>query len=180
MPDRPMNFSPVPCARSCAVTGGGGDCDKGARQCRLTYDRKDLAIQALARSATISDLSTRHRVSRKVIYAQPGECHVITGAALTPLDGGERLRSGRPLYHRRAPRRLRGAHPRVLQQLRASLPAIVAIRHAGESYAITAALRVGHAPDCLDVGACRRCSRKGGKLHLVSDHRQVTRGAESI
>jgi hypothetical protein len=50
----------------------------------------------------------------------------------------------------------------------------------GESYAITATLRVGHAPDCVDVGACRRCARQGGKLHLVSDHRQVTRGAERI
>ena len=33
-------------------------------------DRKDLAIQALARSATISDLSTRHGVSRKFVYQQ--------------------------------------------------------------------------------------------------------------
>jgi hypothetical protein len=33
-------------------------------------DRKDLAIQALARSATISDLSVQHDVSRKFIYQQ--------------------------------------------------------------------------------------------------------------
>ena len=33
-------------------------------------DRKDLAIQALARSATISDLSARHGVSRKFVYQQ--------------------------------------------------------------------------------------------------------------
>jgi len=33
-------------------------------------DRKDLAVQALARSATISDLSTRHGVSRKFVYQQ--------------------------------------------------------------------------------------------------------------
>jgi hypothetical protein len=33
-------------------------------------DRKDLAVQALARSATVSDLSTRHGVSRKFIYQQ--------------------------------------------------------------------------------------------------------------
>jgi hypothetical protein len=33
-------------------------------------DRKDLAIQALARSATISDLSVRHGVSRKFVYQQ--------------------------------------------------------------------------------------------------------------
>src|SRR5208337_199516 len=30
-------------------------------------DRKDLAVQALARSATISDLATRHGVSRKFV-----------------------------------------------------------------------------------------------------------------
>jgi hypothetical protein len=33
-------------------------------------DRKDLAIRALARSATISDLSARHGVSRKFVYRQ--------------------------------------------------------------------------------------------------------------
>jgi hypothetical protein len=33
-------------------------------------DRKNLAIQALARSATISDLSVRHGVSRKFVYQQ--------------------------------------------------------------------------------------------------------------
>src|SRR6201995_2799455 len=33
-------------------------------------DRKDLAIEALARSATISDLSARHGVSREFIYRQ--------------------------------------------------------------------------------------------------------------
>jgi hypothetical protein len=33
-------------------------------------DRKDLAVQALARSATVSGLSTRHGVSRKFVYQQ--------------------------------------------------------------------------------------------------------------
>jgi hypothetical protein len=33
-------------------------------------DRKDLAVQALARSATVSDLSARHGVSRKFAYQQ--------------------------------------------------------------------------------------------------------------
>jgi hypothetical protein len=33
-------------------------------------DRKDLAVQALARSATVSDLSGRHGVSRKFVYQQ--------------------------------------------------------------------------------------------------------------
>src|ERR1700761_5386970 len=42
-------------------------------------DRKDLAIQALARSATISDLSVQHGVSRKFIYQQ-------TDKARTALD----------------------------------------------------------------------------------------------
>ncbi len=33
-------------------------------------DRKDLAIQALAQSATISDLAAQHGVSRKFVYRQ--------------------------------------------------------------------------------------------------------------
>src|SRR5271170_5995417 len=41
-------------------------------------DRKDLAIQALARSTTISDLSVRHSVSRKFVYQQAQKA----GAAL--------------------------------------------------------------------------------------------------
>src|SRR5882757_5729981 len=41
-------------------------------------DRKDLAIQALARSTTISDLSVRHGVSRKFVYQQARKA----GAAL--------------------------------------------------------------------------------------------------
>jgi hypothetical protein len=41
-------------------------------------DRKDLAIQALARSTTISDLSVRHSVSRKFVYQQAHKA----GAAL--------------------------------------------------------------------------------------------------
>ena len=32
--------------------------------------RKDLAVQALARSTTVSDLSARNRVSRKFVYQQ--------------------------------------------------------------------------------------------------------------
>jgi hypothetical protein len=42
-------------------------------------DRKDLAIQALARPATISDLAARHGVSRKFVYQQ-------THKALVALD----------------------------------------------------------------------------------------------
>jgi hypothetical protein len=42
----------------------------GAAALLAESDRRDLAIQALARSATISDLSARHGVSRKFIYRQ--------------------------------------------------------------------------------------------------------------
>ena len=43
-------------------------------------DRKDLAIQALARSETVSDLAARHGVSRKFVYQQ-------THKAVAALDG---------------------------------------------------------------------------------------------
>ena len=39
-------------------------------------DRKDLAVQALARSATISDLSARHGVSRKFVYQQANKARL--------------------------------------------------------------------------------------------------------
>jgi hypothetical protein len=39
-------------------------------------DRKDLAVQALARSATISDLSSRHGVSRKLVYQQANKARL--------------------------------------------------------------------------------------------------------
>src|SRR4249920_4264991 len=42
-------------------------------------DRRDLAIQALAGSETVSDLAARHGVSRKFIYQQ-------TDKARTALD----------------------------------------------------------------------------------------------
>ena len=44
-------------------------------------DRKDLAIQALARSTTINDLSVRHGVSRKFVYQQARKA----GAALDEI-----------------------------------------------------------------------------------------------
>ena len=43
-------------------------------------DRKDLAIQALAGSGTVSDLAARHGVSRKSVYQQ-------THKARAALDG---------------------------------------------------------------------------------------------
>src|SRR3954454_4098784 len=51
----------------------------GAAALLAESDHMDLAIQALARSTTISDLSVRHGVSRKFIYQQ-------TDKARTALD----------------------------------------------------------------------------------------------
>jgi hypothetical protein len=44
-------------------------------------DRKDLAVQALARSATVSDLSTRHGVSRKFVHQQANKARHALGDA---------------------------------------------------------------------------------------------------
>jgi hypothetical protein len=47
-------------------------------------DRKDLAFQALARSATVSDLSPRHAVSRKFVYQQANKArHALDDAFLS-------------------------------------------------------------------------------------------------
>src|SRR4051794_22459436 len=46
-------------------------------------DRKDLAIQVLARSATISNLSVRHGVSRKFVYQQSHKAEVALDDAFT-------------------------------------------------------------------------------------------------
>ena len=47
-------------------------------------DRKDLAVQALARSATVSDLSTRHGVSRKFVYQQANKArHALDDAFIS-------------------------------------------------------------------------------------------------
>ena len=51
----------------------------GAAALLAESDRRDLAIEALARSATVNDLSARHGVSRKFIYQQ-------TDKARTALD----------------------------------------------------------------------------------------------
>jgi hypothetical protein len=39
-------------------------------------DRKQLAVQALARSEAVSDLAARHGVSRKFVYAQKRKASV--------------------------------------------------------------------------------------------------------
>jgi len=53
-------------------------------------DRKDLAIQALARSETVSDLAARHGVSRKFVYQQTHKAVAALDDAFlsaTPDDG---------------------------------------------------------------------------------------------
>ena len=47
-------------------------------------DRKDLAIQALARSETVSDLATRHGVSRKFVYQQTRKANAALADAFSP------------------------------------------------------------------------------------------------
>ena len=49
-------------------------------------DRKDLAIQALAQSATISDLAARHGVSRKFVYQQTHKARAVLDDAFLPAD----------------------------------------------------------------------------------------------
>ena len=50
-------------------------CDTAAGRLPGT-ERKDLAILALARSATISDLAAGHGVSRKFIYQQTDKARI--------------------------------------------------------------------------------------------------------
>ncbi len=47
-------------------------------------DRKDLAIQALARSETVSDLAARHGVSRKFVYQQTHKAGTALDDAFSP------------------------------------------------------------------------------------------------
>jgi hypothetical protein len=47
-------------------------------------DRKDLAIQALARSETVSDLAARHGVSRKFVYRQAHKARTALEEAFSP------------------------------------------------------------------------------------------------
>jgi hypothetical protein len=51
-------------------------------------DRKDLAVQALARSATVSDLSTRHGVSRKFVYQQANKARHARWMTLSSPPAG--------------------------------------------------------------------------------------------
>jgi hypothetical protein len=54
-------------------------------------DRKDLAVQALARSATISDLSSRHGVSRKFVYQQANKAHRALDDAFISADADDEV-----------------------------------------------------------------------------------------
>src|SRR4051812_39380559 len=47
-------------------------------------DRKNLAIQALAQSETVSDLAARHGVSRKFIYQQTHKARAALDGAFSP------------------------------------------------------------------------------------------------
>ena len=58
-------------------------------------DRKELAIQALARSEAVSDLAARHGVSRKFVYQQTHKAREALDEAFSPAapDGEEALGS---------------------------------------------------------------------------------------
>ena len=47
-------------------------------------DRKELAIQALARSEAVSDLAARHGVSRKFVYRQSHKACEALDKAFSP------------------------------------------------------------------------------------------------
>jgi hypothetical protein len=47
-------------------------------------DRKDLAVQALAGSETVSDLAARHGVSRKFVYQQTHKARTVLDDAFSP------------------------------------------------------------------------------------------------
>jgi len=62
---------------------GGASMDRGvgaAARLLPESDRKDLAIQALAGSGTVSDLAARHGVSRKFIYQQTHKARAGRGS----------------------------------------------------------------------------------------------------
>ena len=49
-------------------------------------DRKDLAVQALARSATVSDLADGYGVSRKFVYRQTDKARTALENAFVPAE----------------------------------------------------------------------------------------------
>src|SRR3954452_7925945 len=52
-------------------------------------DRKDLAIQALAGSETVSDLAARHGMSRKFVYQQTYKARTALDDAFSPATPDE-------------------------------------------------------------------------------------------
>ena len=54
-------------------------------------DRKDLAIQALARSETVSDLAARHGVSRKFVYQQTHKARAALDEAFSSATPDEEV-----------------------------------------------------------------------------------------
>ena len=56
----------------------------GAAARLLGSDRKDLAVQALAGSETVSDLAARHGVSRKFVYQQTHKARTVLDGAFSP------------------------------------------------------------------------------------------------
>ena len=64
----------------------------GAASRLSASERKNLAIQALARSETVSDLAARHGVSRKFVYLQTHKAvAALDGAFLSATPDGEVL-----------------------------------------------------------------------------------------
>jgi len=55
-------------------------------------DRKDLAIQALARSETVSDLAARHGVSRKFVYQQTHKARAVLDDAFSSAMPDDEVR----------------------------------------------------------------------------------------
>jgi len=68
------------------ICGGGTGMDQivGAAARLPDNERKDLAILALARSATITDLAIGRGVSRKFVYAQTQKARVALDDAFLP------------------------------------------------------------------------------------------------
>ena len=54
-------------------------------------DRKNLAIQALAGSETVSDLASRHGVSRKFVYQQAHKARTALDDAFSPAMRDEEV-----------------------------------------------------------------------------------------
>ena len=54
-------------------------------------DRKKLAIQALARSETVSDLAARHGVSRKFVYQQTHKAGAALDDAFSPVAPDDKV-----------------------------------------------------------------------------------------